>query len=386
MTNFASLRSGSPLLLGWFVLVLAACSDGPSGPAASDCGPPPYFTVLPVAPADIRAVAVFGGLGAPGHTLPTAHSGMILSRVGAPVTTPGDMRITTIGRVTYVVSPNRQGVTDYVVNFKVCRQVSGWFGHVTTLASTFPVAQLEWRNCDRYSTSLETVESCSASPRDLHLSAGDPMGTGGHSIALGLMGLDFGLLDTRVNNFYVNRSLHPSPTFQAICPWEQFDAANRTVLFGLLRDPAAPAIVPAGEPRCGTMQVDVASTAKGVWREVGMGPALGDERRFITLADYPYRPQLNLALSLGPEVLGAKVAVVPRQVSGRVNRAFEQVAPDGQIYCYTSDPPLTTESWFLLLESPTALRIHRIVHAVGASPCQNDPSGWSVAGGLSMVR
>ena len=46
----------------------------------------------------------------------------------------------------------------------------------------------------------------------------------------------------------------------------------------------------AGEPCCGTMEVDVAGTAKGVWAESGVGPVAGDECGYITLADYPYRP------------------------------------------------------------------------------------------------
>jgi hypothetical protein len=296
------------------------------------------------------------------------------------------MQVTEVRRVRYVASPNRQGVTDFAVNFRICRQVSGWFGHLTTLAATIPEAQLEWRDCETYSTADETVENCFAQPRDLHLAAGDPMGTGGHSIALGLMGLDFGMEDSRVNHFHVNRSLHPRASFQAICPWEQFDAANQSLLFSRLRDPGMPGMIPAGEPRCGTMQVDVANTAKGIWREPGQGPAQGDERRFITLADYPYRPEDHLALSLGPVEMGARVAVVPRQTAGRVNRAFEQVAPDGTVYCYTAADPPSAESWLLALTSATELRVRRVTHAAGASPCDEDPAGWSTAGGLTLVR
>jgi hypothetical protein len=369
------------------LFLVAACGTGLTGPAAETCGPPPYFTVLPVAPADFDLITVIGGLGAPGHTLPTAHAGFGLSRVGAPVITPGPLQITEIRRVRFLVSPNRQGVTDYSANFQVCREISGWFGHLTTLAPTIPTAQLEWRNCETYSTAEETVENCFARPRNLRLSAGDPLGTGGLSIELGLMGLDFGMEDTRVNHFYVNRSLHPRPTFQAICPWEQFDAVNRVLLFSKLRDPAVPWLEPGGEPRCGTMQVDVANTAKGVWREPGVGKAQGDERRFITLANYPYRPEDHLVLSLGPVALGARVAVVPRQAAGRVNRAFEQVAPDGSIYCYTATgEPGASESWFLALTAPSELRMRRVTHGVGASPCGADPATWSVVGGMTMVR
>jgi len=94
-------------------------------------------------------------------------------------------------------------------------------------------------------------------------------------------------------------------------------------LYAKLQDKGRPGLVPAGEPRCGTMLVDVVGTAKGVWAEPTVTtPVAGDETRYITLADYPYRPQDHLALSLAPQVLGARVAVVPRASAGRVNRAF----------------------------------------------------------------
>ncbi len=370
------------------LLVLAACGgDSISGPAGEACGPGPYFTVLPAAANDIAAISVIGGLGAPGHTLPTPHAGLFLARENVPIRVPGDMAITELRRVTYLQSPTRQGERDYAVNFQVCSEVTGWFGHIVTLAPTIPTASIEWRNCETYSTSDERVESCLARPRDLRLSAGDALGTGGLSAARGFLAVDIGLLDTRVRHTYVSPGRFSLGQLHAVCTWEQFDAANRSVLFSKLRDLARPGVAPAGEPRCGTLQVDVAGTAQGVWAETGVsGPVQGDERRYITLANYPYRPQDELALSLGPANLGPFVAVVPRRSSGRVNRAFDQVRADGQIYCYTqAEAP--TFSWFVSLTSDTALRIERVTHAVAASPCAADPGTWRFGGGaVSMVR
>jgi hypothetical protein len=368
-------------------MLLAACGgDGLVGPAADRCSSAPYFTALPVAMSEVNLIAVFGGLGAPGHTLPTAHAGLMLRTVGAQVFSPGNMQITRLRRVRYLVSPNRQGVEDYATEFQVCQDVSGWFGHVTSLSSAIPVAQNGWRECQQYSTTLETVETCSATLDKVTLAAGQPLGTGGHSIALGLMGLDFGLRDRRVNNFYVARSRYPQDTFQSICPWDQFEPALRTQLYAKLADPGRPALVPAGEPRCGTMEVDVANTAKGVWIQTGTQAVPGNETNYITLANYPYRPQDNLALSLGPTALGARVAVVPRQNSGRANRAFEQVTNDGLSYCYGPDAAGPTMSWLLAVTGASTLRIRQVTHALGASPCLADPSTWSLTGAVSMER
>jgi hypothetical protein len=72
----------------------------------------------------MAAVSVFGGLGGPGHTLPTAHGGMFLTREGAPLRSPGDMAVTHLRRVRYVSSPTRQAEEDYAIFFQVCRQLT----------------------------------------------------------------------------------------------------------------------------------------------------------------------------------------------------------------------------------------------------------------------
>jgi hypothetical protein len=370
------------------LLGLGGCDGSPTDTGlGAACGDGPLFTALPVALADMALVSVVGGLGAPGHTLPTAHSGIILAREGAPVTVPGDMEVRELRRVTYVSSPTREGETDYSLNFRACRDVEGWFGHLTTLAA--PILEgVSWSNCQTYSTSDELVENCFATPR-MTLAAGDPMGTGGWSIAQGHMGLDVGLVDYRVEHFYAAPWRYPVPMFHAVCPWEYFDVASRDALFSRLADPSRPDVTPAGEPRCGTMAVDVAGTAKGVWADPTItAPVAGDERRYITLADYPYRPQQELALSLGPAELGATVAVVPRLTTGRVNRAFEDVTADGQIHCYTSNEPWHLgSSWYVSLQGAASLRIERIQHAHDASPCAADPSTWSYgAGAVDLVR
>ena len=360
-------------------LAIAACGDSSTslGEAGGSCGNSPYFTALPVAPGDIDGIVVFGALGAPGHTLPTAHSGFYLARAGVPVASPGDIALTRVRTVTYTASPTRQGVTDYALFFQVCKDVEGWFGHLTSLSAAIPTGPEG--SCQTYDTSDETVRSCETKPKGVTLAAGDPLGTGGLSAELGFLGLDFGLLDDRVRNHYAKPSRFPDPTFHAVCPYEYFDATNRGTLLAMIRDPAHPDEVPTGEPRCGTMEVDVDGTAQGVWAEVGVtGQVAGDETRYITLANYPYRPQERLALSLGPATLGAMVEMTPRATTGRVNRAFDQITGDGVLYCYFSGDPSSGRSWFLSLSSGGNLTMEKIEHGQGASPCAADPGSWAV--------
>jgi hypothetical protein len=371
------MRLSRMMALFWFP-VLGACGDAPTSAGAA-CEDPPYFTVIPVALDDINAITVIGGLGAPGHTLPTAHAGIYLARPGVPVISPGNIEVTRLRRVTYPTV----GLTDYAVEYSVCRDITGWFGHLLTLSSSLAEQDVNWGDCRTYEAAGAPIETCTSSPLSLSLAAGDAIGTAAP-------GFDVGLLDGRVNHYYVSPERFPPAMFHSICPWEQFDAPAQSLLFSRLRDPGQAFAPASGTPRCGSMQVDVNGTAKGVWAEQGVtGPVAGDERQYITLADHPYRPQEKLALSLGPSTLGATVAVVPRLTSGRVNRAFEHLTADGTTYCYGPNQGNqgNRSSWFISLSSPTQLSIEQVVHAVGASPCLADPSTWTPGSArLTMVR
>ncbi len=369
------------------VASLAACGGvNLVGPAAGDCPTTPYFTVSPAAMSDIGNIVVFGGLGAPGHTLPTAHAGFYLATEGAAVRAPGPIQIIGLRRTTYLASPTRQGKTDFTAEFQVCKQVSGWFGHLTTLSEFIPVTN-GWTDCSRYSTAIESVETCRAKLENVSLAAGQALGTSGLSKALGLMGLDFGLLDSRVNNGYVADWRHPDPSRQATCAWDKFESSVQAQLFSKLSDPSRRSTVPAGEPRCGTMKVDVAGSLKGVWAlPTETSPLKGNETGYITLANYPYRPEDQLALSLGPVSLGATVAVVARGPgTGRVNRPFEQVTNDGQIYCYGPETERQHLSWLITMTGPSAMSIKKVENSV-SNTCTDPPSTWSMAGAVEMVR
>ncbi len=368
-------------------VALAACGQNLVGPAGAACGGDPYFSALPVALADIDAIAVVGGLGAPGHTLPTAHTGFMLRTEGAQVRSPGAIQITKLRRTRYLTSPNRQGHEDYTADFQVCKDISGWFGHLSSLSTAIPVPAGGWKDCDRYSTAFESIETCTARLDEVSLAPGQPLGTSGFSIALGLMGLDFGLLDARVNNAYVARWRWPDPVLHSVCPWERFDAATKAQLYTKLQDTGASPRTPAGEPRCGTMVVDVAGTAKGIWAMPSItDPVQGNETGYITLANYPYQPETELALSLGPDALGATVLVVPRANTGRVNRAFEQITPDGLIYCYAPAPGAGGFINILLsMTGPSEILI-RMVPQTAPNICQADPATWTMSGAMRMVR
>jgi hypothetical protein len=368
-------------------VILTACGGVDLvGPAKEGCTTAPLFSVSPVEMRDIELVTVVGSLGAPGHTLPTPQAGFYLDTEGAVVRAPSALQILTIRRTTYVRSPNRQGKHDYSTFFQVCKDIGGWFGHLTTLSASIPITG-GWKECETYSTAIETVESCTAKLKGVTVTAGQELGTSGLSKALGLMGLDFGVTDSRVDNGFVANWRHSDPVRQAVCSWDRFEPAVRAQLYAKLKDPSRTSTVAAGEPRCGTMKVDVANTAKGVWAPPSATSRLqGNETEYITLANYPYRPEDQLALSLGPQILGADVAVVARgSATDRVNRPFEFVTADGAVYCYGPDIRRPGVSWLLSMTGPNALSVKRVDNFT-SSICTAPTTTWSMTGATNFVR
>ena len=375
-------------------LLLSACIDlssSRSGGSRSSvpCGPQPYFTVLPVPASRIDWVDVIGRLGAPSQTLPKGHTGAMLNSENVPVVAPGDISIDRLRRVRYLESPNRQGDEDYAIFYSVCQDVTGHFGHVRSLDSATFLADMKWVDCETYSTADETVESCETSNIDLRVRAGQPLGTVGGPTG---SALDMGLVDRRVTHAWAAPHRHNDEFNHMVCPFEYYDTANRDVFFSKLQNGLNPDAPPVGEPRCGTLNVDVAGTAQGIWVESGATIVLANgQHRTITLANNPYQPEAELALSLGPDALGAGTYRVPRKTSGRVNRVFADIV-DETIHCYFAEgftgwSAPQDMSWLLALEANGALKIEKVTHADGATPCAADPSTWAFTGNaMTLVR
>lgn len=416
------MRSGSPsprfVLPALAAFLLLGCNDsgtktanGPEESGLPKCGPLPYFTVIPLPEDKILATDVIGRLGAPMQTLPKRHPGVMLTERGVPIVAPGDIYLWTIRRNRYVVSNWRQGEEDYAVHFNVCKDVYGYFGHVGTLDSTtFPV--VEWEQCNTYETANETIEACEMFGNDMPIKAGQPLGTAGIPAS---DAVDFGLMDRRANHLYAAPDRFDGEFRYAVSQFTYYDSASQDFFYQKLYDPGdAQTSAPSpgddrpgdhqplastglrpdwGEPRFGTMAVDVPGTAQGNWAEPGGDwSVVSEQHRFVTLANNPYRPSAELMLSLGPDSLGAWTYRAPRQTTGRVNRAFSDITPGSGIYCYfggglSGDMVTHQTSWLVELLSEDSLRIERRTHAMDATPCTADPSTWAFgSGAMTLVR
>lgn len=367
------------------LVLIASWTAACGSPTAPDgCSGSLVFSVLPVPIGAISAATPVGNLGPPTHTIPTDHAGFYLIGIGIPLSAPGALRITTVRTTRYLTSPFRMGQFDYAIYGNTCGGYTFNLGHLTTVVSK--IGSQTGTNCTTYSTSEETVEACLNDHADISIAAGEALGTVGGATA---GAFDFGLYQTGHSNGFVNSGRFSSMTNSAVCPYDPFTAGLRSEIDPLIGEPGRKA---SGEsPICGTMNVDVAGTARGVW-VLQSDPVnqSGNETNFAVLAPHPFFPQSGQTFSLGPAALGgpsgSPVAKYPVAVSGRVNRQFRDVTSDGLIYCYVQEAAPATVSYFVRL-SGAVLTIQKVTHAAGASPCSADPSTWALNGtGLTFIR
>jgi hypothetical protein len=370
------LRSGALVRIGGAVAcgVALACggSDRVTGPRHG-CDGGLVFTVLPVPLSAISVVTPLGNMGPPTHTIPTDHSGVYLNGTGIPLSAPGPMRVVAVTHVRYLESPFRKGADDYAVTAAVCGGDQVVLGHLQTATARITAAATG--SCSTYSTADETVESCRNGAVDISFSAGDELGTVGGPTA---PAFDIGLYDPAHRNMFVDPGRFSDLTLTATCAVDAFSDELRSELYAKIGAPGVPA---SGEsPICGTMSVDVPGTARGVWvLESAPVSQSGDETNFAALVPHPLYPRTGLAISIGLPTLAqsAGLAKFPVTVTGRVNREFQDVTGDGQVYCYVADSATGTSSYFVALGADGALTIERLTHPAGDTPCAADPSSWA---------
>jgi hypothetical protein len=326
-----------------------------------------------------------------GSPLPKYHTGFLLNALGVPVIAPGDLTITEIRKVSYILSPTRPGYIDYALFFSVCDEVTGHFGHITNLNSDLapPPSSFE---CSKYSTVDETVESCTARTT-IKVSTGTQLATSGtasHSPAI-----DIGMEDKRISDGFINPGRYgKSDAPGTLCPWDFYTEAIKTQLYSKIGLSATD--LTTENPKCGTIAVDKKGSAAGRWTPKedpgnGMDPADG---RFLVFSPDTYRPESRIAFStrikeIAPSSQSEAIRYprFPLQVSGRVNMAPSQISVDGHVYCYVVDVASSNESFLVQLIKEAELKVEKITHSVGATTCNQLPSQWNFSSNaVTLIR
>ncbi|MGD8760116.1 MAG: hypothetical protein PVJ07_07665 [Anaerolineales bacterium] len=314
----------------------------PSNP----CPMGPLFSMAPIDLDQITSMSVLGSLIPPGHTFPTPHLYMFVRNLDTaddiPVTiyAPADMMVTTV----IFKYQDRSGIltdyTDYDVHFSVCDQVQLYFIHVRSLTHPAIVEAMAEGDCP--------VSGAERGYRECHLRveipvrAGEVLGTTGDRDA-GITGLDVGLRDYRLPH---GRSAFANPErwcdeehphivqhCYASCFFDYMSPeAAAPYLELLIRSSGDPIVRRTEPPVCGTVYLDVASSAQGYWFP-SMEPT-GSEAYSLYLGPNDFLPSMH-SISTGHAIPGLDSFVytfVP-QTSGRINRRFDDIA-DGEIHCF----------------------------------------------------
>lgn len=317
------------------------------------------FTILPTDMNMIGGIDPLGHVQPTGHTFPTDHIYYYSSTTTAytpPVYAPGDIHITEIDSTRYLnASPI---FTDYALTFYACSNLRGVYAHVRTLT-----ADLQSRlsggaqRCTTYSTGGSSFERCEF-PTDIALSAGDLIGyvhTSGT--------LDFGMSDTLTTPIpYVSPNRRGPYQLYTVCPIDYFTAGPKATMEAKLgRFDGGYRRVTA--PICGTINQDVANTAKGYWYHPG-SPDSPEDPHLALIDNNVYAPKQTI--SVGNALTGGSIwYIVATGSSGFVNRDFSQVTSDGNIYCYDAffdplDQALFSVPVFLIqMPTATTLKIER---------------------------
>ncbi len=380
-------RFRPPLLSATLAILLVGCSSSTdSGP----CEPGPYFTELPVDASRINWFVILGQFNPPGDIVPRPQTGLqLISNELTPVRAVGDIEITLVERTRWISSPMREGHVDYSLVFEIpaCRSIFGNYEHIAVLEPELE-AHLAGANCEVYSTESETVEACGRRV-SIPVPAGYPLGQAG---GWGT-GLDFDLFDRRVTFDYVAGHRYPRARW-AICPQSLFTPPLRDLL---LSRTGRDGVWRTAEPVCGTMEIDVAGTAQGMWvlegQDVTFSAATHD--RFFALARHDLHADTHQVLVTAHPAFrhpewGSIVLSFAVEADGRVNRAWRDLPGDGTVFCFVPETatghwPVQDRSYLAAFGADGRTTLEPLAHPPGESPCLTDPpESWTFSG--SAVR
>lgn len=292
------------------------------------------FSVLPIAFDALESITPLGNLNPPGHVFPTDHTYWHLpgrdrgTWTLEPLFAPGDVTVTLIRSNPDRDESRTDGGDEYAIHFKLCEHVEGIFGHVKTLAPKLQQA-MTGTSCN-----IPNWVEC-ARAVSVRVGAGEQIGQIGGGV---FRGLDLGVYDNRVALSFVNpqRAMHDSERY-AVCPFEYFDTERRAQI-----DAKLPALV---RGTCGAVMQDVPGTLAGNWFSsavpFGTISKQVEQLAFSYEAREPARRVLSTGGQLGFKTFGPGFAIGPEQSSGRMNRAYRDVTPDGTIYCFQHTPSTT---------------------------------------------
>lgn len=277
-----------------------------------ECDNTPYH-VAPVDLSKVMSITPMGNVEPPEHTIPTNHMYMHFGAQGQSderfdLAAPADAWVTSVRKTPGFLDPE-----DYTIYFAVCRDVYGYFNHVKGVSQKVQEI-LERNGCDASQTSCN-VQSMEK------VSEGDLLGAVGGLQA----NFDFGTIDMRRTNGFINPARYAPRTLHIACPLDYYSEPSRSQIANLLQ---------SVDKSCGNIMQDVPGTLQGNW-------FFGDGNEFIggswvNMLFFGYDrvdPSLAVIAAGGVFTEPLRWKFSPED-SGKSNVMFDKIKPDGDIYCY----------------------------------------------------
>ena len=292
------------------------------------------FTVSPILLDRISGIVPLGQLNPPAHTLPTRHqywyTGTISDNINpnfrALLYSPGKIWVTKISETKY---EDREYEYDYCVEFAICKNITGYFGHVTNLSPALKnlIANELSTNCDSYSTTTESLTTCTYNVF-YKMDAGELIGSVSYYGTI-----DFGMDDNNSKLNFANSSRW-SYMVTAVNPLNYFSADIRKAIEAKVGNWDG-SLFRTTQPIGGTIEYDVVGTAQGTWVIADFDDKIFAESQAVSLVYDNINPSLG-AFSIGNigTNFDSKVLTFQPQDSGFINRKFNQVTADGNVYEY----------------------------------------------------
>lgn len=305
--------------------------------ASSDCQL--IFTVSPLDIDSILSIVPLGNLNPPSHTFPTDHIYFHLIRQGgadhadvATLYSPGDLTITRVSASEHV----NAGFTDYSIFLEPCEDMTVMFYHASSLAEEVfgdTSSSAGWTLDSEYTTGDETYRLWS---KEYHIGvkAETILGTTGGNP--GQWALDLGVYDKSYRpEMMVNPNRWAQYRYQdAVCPLNYYEEGPLLdqLLALVQRDSVEGEKLP-----CGSVLQDIPGTAQGCWFLSGVKETYPEDPH-LALVRSNIRPS-HAVLSVGNSVsnLSSDAYEFSPEDAGLLNRDFQHITPDGQVYGFQID-------------------------------------------------
>lgn len=368
----------------------------------------PPFDTFPIALNEVSTITPLGHLDPPSHNFPVPHLYVNYAKQkdGNPVNvtfvSPGSITVSDIGIVT-IVSDASNGKTyyDYKVSFTACDGLlSGYFIHLYQLSPQLanalgPISNNQLNGMimghESFGPGVDAADINYHKSVDVNLSSGATLGTAGGDANF-TTNFDFGLSDARVDGQTADSAIWKPNDNNYVCGLNYFSQAIRSALYSKIGDYNQ--LSPAANQQCGEVYQDKSGTALGVWLTKGTRTQNQTiwslNPHVISLIHNNINPN-NFMVGFSSDVEQAlgladnSAYVVTPRTSGNINVPFDQVIPNGQVYCYQTTQQYSSTgqagiSFILEMTSPTSLRMGTIP----GNSCGNGP--WNFSRYIDLTR